>query len=148
MAAVTLWTFKTHHGVGRDTRVTLPASPRLVMPDKRSPIRRAVILRRVDPELRIAQFYSLMIERDLFGEVRLVRAWGSLRELAKRLDGPGEIEARGSRKVKTQPDPDGPGEVWGQNPGRKRQGHPLTNRRPESRWCPRGQVMEPSRELG
>ena len=48
------------------------------MPDKRSPIRRAVILRRVDPELRVAQFYSLLIERDLFGEVRLVRAWGRI----------------------------------------------------------------------
>ena len=48
------------------------------MPDKRSPVRRAVILRRIDPELRIAQFYSLMIERDLFGEVRLVRAWGRI----------------------------------------------------------------------
>ena len=48
------------------------------MPDKRSPVRRAVILRRVDPELRIAQFYALMIERDLFGEVRLVRAWGRI----------------------------------------------------------------------
>jgi hypothetical protein len=43
------------------------------MPDKRSPIRRAVILRRVDPELRMARFYSLLIERDLFGTVRLVR---------------------------------------------------------------------------
>ena len=48
------------------------------MPDKRSPIRRAVILRRVDSELRMAHFYSLMIERDLFGEVRLVRAWGRI----------------------------------------------------------------------
>src|SRR5829696_10076235 len=48
------------------------------MPDKRLPIRRAVILRRVDPELRMARFYSLLIERDLFGEVRLVRAWGRL----------------------------------------------------------------------
>ena len=48
------------------------------MPDQRSPICRAVILRRVDPELRIAQFYSLMIKRDLFGEVRLVRAWGRI----------------------------------------------------------------------
>ena len=26
----------------------------------------------------MAQFYSLMIERDLFGEVRLVRAWGRI----------------------------------------------------------------------
>jgi len=45
------------------------------MPDKRSPIRRAVILRRVDPELNVARFYSVMIERDLFGAVRLVRTW-------------------------------------------------------------------------
>jgi predicted DNA-binding WGR domain protein len=50
----------------------------VLMPDKRSPIRRAVILRRVDPELRMARFYALMIERDLFGEVRLVRAWGRI----------------------------------------------------------------------
>ena len=37
-----------------------------------------MILRRVDPELRVAQFYALIIERDLFGEVRLVRAWGRI----------------------------------------------------------------------
>ena len=50
----------------------------LLIPDQRSPIRRAVILRRVDPELRIAQFYSLMIERDLFGTIMLVRSWGRI----------------------------------------------------------------------
>jgi predicted DNA-binding WGR domain protein len=44
----------------------------------RSPVRRTVILRRVEPDLRMAQFYSLMIEHDLFGEVQLVRAWGRI----------------------------------------------------------------------
>ena len=48
------------------------------MPDDRSPVRRAVVLRRVDPELRMARFYSLIIERDLFGAVRLVRNWGRI----------------------------------------------------------------------
>ena len=48
------------------------------MPDDRSPVRRAVVLRRVDPELNVARFYALMIERDLFGTVRLVRNWGRI----------------------------------------------------------------------
>ena len=43
-----------------------------------SPVRRAVVLRRIDPELRMARFYSVMIERDLFGTVRLVRNWGRI----------------------------------------------------------------------
>ena len=45
------------------------------MADDRSPVRRAVILRQIDPELRAARFYSLVIERDLFGPARLVRNW-------------------------------------------------------------------------
>ncbi len=48
------------------------------MPDDRSPMRRAVVLRRVDPEKRMARFYSLMIERDLFGSITLVRSWGRI----------------------------------------------------------------------
>jgi predicted DNA-binding WGR domain protein len=31
------------------------------------------MLHRIDPELGVRRFYSLMIERDLFGTVRLVR---------------------------------------------------------------------------
>ncbi len=50
----------------------------ILMPDDRSPVRRAVILRRSDPELRIARFYNVMIERDLSGEVRFARAWGRI----------------------------------------------------------------------
>ena len=66
------------------------------MPDPLSPIQRTVMLRRIDPELGMARFYSLMIERDLFGTVRLVRHWGQIgslqgRELAQ--DFPSEAEA-------------------------------------------------------
>ena len=42
------------------------------MPDPLSPIQHTVMLRRIDPERSMARFYSLMIERDLFGTVRLV----------------------------------------------------------------------------
>jgi predicted DNA-binding WGR domain protein len=48
------------------------------MPDDRSPVRRVVILRRVEPDKRMARFYSLMVECDLFGTVRLVRNWGRI----------------------------------------------------------------------
>jgi len=47
-----------------------------------------LMLRRIDPEHSMARFYSLMIECDLFGTVRLVRHWGRIgamqgRELAQ-----------------------------------------------------------------
>jgi predicted DNA-binding WGR domain protein len=49
------------------------------MPDElRSPIQHHLVLHRIDPEQRIRRFYSLMIERDLFGTVRLVRNWGRI----------------------------------------------------------------------
>ena len=48
------------------------------MPDERSPSQRALVLHRVGPELRIARFYALMIERDLFGTILLVRNWGRI----------------------------------------------------------------------
>jgi predicted DNA-binding WGR domain protein len=46
------------------------------MPDARSPIRHHLVLYRRGPEQRRARFVSLMIERDLFGTIRLVRNWG------------------------------------------------------------------------
>jgi len=46
---------------------------RSAMPDARSPIRHHLVLHRIDPEQRVARFYALMIERDLFGTIRLVR---------------------------------------------------------------------------
>jgi predicted DNA-binding WGR domain protein len=49
------------------------------VPDElRSPIKHHLVLHRIDPEQRIRRFYSLMIERDLFGTVRLVRNWGRI----------------------------------------------------------------------
>ena len=46
-----------------------------------------LVLRRIDPDQGIARFYSLTVERDLFGTVRLVRNWGRIgtngRELAE-----------------------------------------------------------------
>jgi predicted DNA-binding WGR domain protein len=49
------------------------------MPDDlRSPIKHHLVLHRIDPGQGIRRFYSLMIERDLFGTVRLVRNWGRI----------------------------------------------------------------------
>jgi predicted DNA-binding WGR domain protein len=49
------------------------------MPDElRSPIKHHLVLHRIDRELGVRRFYSLMIERDLFGTVRLVRNWGRI----------------------------------------------------------------------
>ncbi len=49
------------------------------MPDDlRSPIKHHLVLHRSIPEQRIRRFYSLMIERDLFGTVRLVRNSGRI----------------------------------------------------------------------
>ena len=45
---------------------------------ERSPIEHHLVLHRIDPEQGIRRFYSLMIERDLFGTVRLVRNWGRI----------------------------------------------------------------------
>jgi predicted DNA-binding WGR domain protein len=38
----------------------------------------SVTLRRINPGLNMRRFYSLSVERDLFGEVCLVRAWGRI----------------------------------------------------------------------
>jgi predicted DNA-binding WGR domain protein len=49
------------------------------MPDElRSPIKHRIVLHRIDREQDIRRFYSLMIERDLFGTIRLVRNWGRI----------------------------------------------------------------------
>ena len=50
-----------------------------LMPDeRRSPIKHHLVLHRIDPERGIRRFHSLMIERDLFGTVRLVRNCGRI----------------------------------------------------------------------
>ena len=61
------------------------------MPDIRSPIRHHVVLYRRDPEEGRARCYSLMIERDLFGTIRLVHHWGP-------------VGSRGQEKVELYPD--------------------------------------------
>ncbi len=65
------------------------------MSDERSPNTHHLVLHRWDPEQGAAQFYSLMIERDLFGRVVLVRNWGRIgtngRELVEEFAG--EVEA-------------------------------------------------------
>jgi predicted DNA-binding WGR domain protein len=49
------------------------------LPDElRFPIKHHLVLHRIDPEQGIRRFYSLMIERDLFGTVCLVRNWGRI----------------------------------------------------------------------
>jgi predicted DNA-binding WGR domain protein len=49
------------------------------MPDDlRSSIKHHLVLHRIDPEQGIRRFYSLMIERDLLGTVRLVCNWGRI----------------------------------------------------------------------
>ena len=43
-----------------------------------STIRHTLVLRRLEPARNVARFYALMIERDLFGHVVLVRHWGRI----------------------------------------------------------------------
>ena len=45
---------------------------------ERSPVRKAAILRRTRAETGETWFYSLVVERDLFGNVVLVRNWGRM----------------------------------------------------------------------
>ena len=59
------------------------------------------VLRRVDPARNMRRFYSLDVERDLFGKVVLVRRWGRIGTAGKvRLDEyPDEAKALGSMEV-------------------------------------------------
>ncbi len=51
---------------------------RQAVPDPASTIQHSLVLRKVDPDLGMARFYMLLIERDLFGTIRLVRTWGRI----------------------------------------------------------------------
>jgi predicted DNA-binding WGR domain protein len=66
----------------------------LMHDELRSPIKHHLVLHRIDPEQGIRRFYSLMIECDLFGTVRLVRTWGRIGTTGQELVEvfPGEIE--------------------------------------------------------
>jgi predicted DNA-binding WGR domain protein len=56
---------------------------------------RGVVLRRIDPAKNMSRFYALEVERDLLGNVVVVRRWGRIGSAGKvRLDAhPGEGEA-------------------------------------------------------
>jgi predicted DNA-binding WGR domain protein len=67
------------------------------VPDElRSPIKYHLVLHRIDPEQGVRRFYSLMIEKDLSGTIRLVRCWGGIGAggCEKAEEYPDEIEAR------------------------------------------------------
>ncbi len=72
------------------------------MPYTRSPVQHHLVLHRIDPEQSVARFYSLMIERDLFGRVVLVRNWGRIgtngRELVEEFAGELEAAAQAKRR--------------------------------------------------
>ena len=53
----------------------MPDAP--AVSDEQSPIQHALVLRRVD-ETNTRRFYALLIERDLFGRVVLIRRWGRI----------------------------------------------------------------------
>jgi predicted DNA-binding WGR domain protein len=75
------------------------------MPAIRSPIRHHLVPYRCDPEQGKARFFSLMIERDLFGTIRLVRNWGF-------------VGSKGQEKAEIFPDEEGCSglEVMGHSP--------------------------------
>jgi predicted DNA-binding WGR domain protein len=75
------------------------------VPDElRSPIKHHLVLHRIEPEQGIRRFYSLMIERDLFGTIRLVCNWGRIgtpgQEMATEF--PTEGEAREAMEALAQ----------------------------------------------
>jgi predicted DNA-binding WGR domain protein len=63
--------------------------------DERSPIQHALVLHWIDPDQRTARFYSLLIERDLFGTITLVRSWARIGTIGSEMveEFPSEIEA-------------------------------------------------------
>jgi len=63
--------------------------------DEGSTIPHTILLRRVEAETNVHRFYALMIERDLFGRVLLVRRWGRIgtRGRARPEEHPSETEA-------------------------------------------------------
>jgi predicted DNA-binding WGR domain protein len=65
------------------------------MAEERSPIQHVLVLRQVEAETNAARFYALMIERDLFGRIVLVRRWGRIgtRGRERSEEHPSETEA-------------------------------------------------------
>ncbi|WP_404295433.1 WGR domain-containing protein (plasmid) [Microvirga sp. RSM25] len=72
------------------------------------------MLYRRDPEQGRARFFSLMIERDLFGTIRLVHNWGF-------------VGCKGKEKVEIFPDEVRAAEALGSRPAEKGLYRPLTH---------------------
>ena len=49
------------------------------MDEEHLSIQHVLVLRRMEPERNVARFYVLMIERDLFGRIVLLRRWRRVR---------------------------------------------------------------------
>ena len=79
------------------------------MNHERSPIQHHLVLHRIDSEQGIRRFYSLMIERNLFGTVRLVRNWG-------------RIGTKGQELLEIHADESRPGRRWRRLPGQTASG--------------------------
>jgi predicted DNA-binding WGR domain protein len=62
------------------------------------------MLRRVDPEHGMARFYARMIERDLFGTVRLVRNRGQIGIHGRELVDVFETEKQAAEVLEVQSD--------------------------------------------
>jgi hypothetical protein len=77
------------------------------MPDARSPIRHHLVLYQRAPEQGRARFFSLMIERNLFGTIRLVRNWGLVGSKGKGRSGSSPMKLRPLRHWRRGPQPSG-----------------------------------------
>ncbi len=69
------------------------------MDEEVSIIRHTLVLRRVEPEQNVARFYALMIERDLFGRVILVRHWDRIGTRGREQTDPHEDETAAAKTL-------------------------------------------------
>jgi hypothetical protein len=76
-----------------------------------APIPLALELRRIDPDLRMARFYRLMVERDLFGTIRLVRTWAGSAPTARSSSRCSRARSRPEWRLKRWPRRSGGGDT-------------------------------------
>ena len=62
-----------------------------------------LVLHRINPEQGIRRFYSLMLERDLSGTVRLVRNWGRIGTNGQELAESSTVRRRPGRHSRASP---------------------------------------------
>ena len=71
----------------------------VLLDELRYPTKHDLVLGRIDPEQGIRRFYFLMIERDLFGTVRLVRNWSRVGTTGQELVAIFDSEQGGRRRA-------------------------------------------------